>query len=111
MVNLDDDDDFCDIQNYTCHNDTSTKAEGEELIKSFQDCMDYLNEFYNSKTVDKDEYVRLVNSLRTTLQARTGFVMSVEYCRFDWLKSYYHDGSWYCAMCNNFIFLTIFLKN
>jgi hypothetical protein len=42
MVDLGDDDDFCDIDNYlcgnddtTCDNDTTMKEEGEESIKSF----------------------------------------------------------------------------
>jgi hypothetical protein len=35
VVDLGDDDDFCDIDNYTCDNGTSMKAEGEESIKSF----------------------------------------------------------------------------
>ena len=71
VLDLDDDDDFCDTDNYTCDNDTSMKVEVEESIKSFQDCMDHLNEFYNSKIVDTYEYVRVVNSFRTT------FIMSV----------------------------------
>ena len=37
--------------------------------------------------------------------------MSVKNCRLDWLKSYHRGGTWYCVMCNNFIFLTLFLKN
>jgi hypothetical protein len=47
VIDQGDDDNFCNINNYTCDNDTSMKAEGEESIKSFKDCMDYLNEFYN----------------------------------------------------------------
>jgi hypothetical protein len=38
------------------------KEEGEKSIKSFQDCMDHLNEFYNFTIIDKDEYVGAVNS-------------------------------------------------
>jgi hypothetical protein len=110
VVDLGDHDDFCDIDNYTCDNDTYMKAEGEESIKSFQDCMDHLNEFYNSKTIDKFEYVHVVNSFCTTFSARTAFVMSIEDCRLDWLKRYLYGGMWYCVMCNNFIFLTNFLK-
>jgi hypothetical protein len=77
------DDDFCDINNYACDNDGSMKAEGEESIKSFPDCMDHLNEFYNFKMINKDEYMHAVNSFCTTLWARTSFVMSVEDCRLD----------------------------
>ena len=73
--------------------------------------MDHLNEFYNSKMINKDEYVCAVNSFRIVLYARTIFVMSVEDFRLDWLKSYHRGGMRYCVMCNNFIFLTIFLKN
>jgi hypothetical protein len=63
MIDLGDDDDFCDVDNYTCaNNDTTMKGDGEELIKSFQDCMNHLNEFYNFKIIDKDEYVGAVNS-------------------------------------------------
>ena len=36
IVDLGDDDDFCDIYKYTCNNDTSMKVEREKLIKSFQ---------------------------------------------------------------------------
>jgi hypothetical protein len=35
VVDLGDHDDFCDIDNYTCDNDTYMKAEGEKSIKSF----------------------------------------------------------------------------
>jgi hypothetical protein len=62
VVDLGDDDDFCDIDNYTCDNDTSMKAEEEKSIKSFQDCMDHLNKFYNFKIINNDDYVRTVNS-------------------------------------------------
>jgi hypothetical protein len=68
MIDLGDDD-FCNIDNYTygnndttCDNDTTMKEEGEKSNKSFQDCMDHLNEFYNFKMIDKDEYVGTVNS-------------------------------------------------
>ena len=95
VVNLndDDDDDFREIDNYIDNDeeiDINMKEEEKEMEEStftLKNCMELLNAIFQSKKINKDQYVIAVNILRESYSNRMTFVMAHEECRMEWLQS------------------------